>query len=329
MKNFLLAATLLFSLQLQAQFTYDYLKAADNYYQKADYYSAAQYYEKYLANAKKSLRKDAYDPYTVQNLSKQAKKTLSSKQQVVYKLAESYRQLNFPAKAAPYYKEALAYDQKQYPLAGYYYAAALKALEQFDAADTAYTNFLSSYTAEDIYKKTALQEKESLVFVKSQLNKDDLKYYTVTKADALLNKPGATYAPVWLNNNTLFFTSTRSDSTVVSKKEHLNKIYQASYTESGLQNVERVNVPEIAEMHQGVVAVTPSGSTLFITRWTIKNGKRTAAIYSSNKQNNSWSEPVLLDSTVNASGSNNQQPFVTPDGKYLLFSSYRVSGEGG
>ena len=31
-----------------AQFVADYLKAADNYYKKGDYYSAARYYEKYL-----------------------------------------------------------------------------------------------------------------------------------------------------------------------------------------------------------------------------------------------------------------------------------------
>jgi len=38
-------------LAAKAQFTYDYLRAADNYYKKADYYSAAQYYEKYLGTA--------------------------------------------------------------------------------------------------------------------------------------------------------------------------------------------------------------------------------------------------------------------------------------
>jgi OmpA-OmpF porin, OOP family len=48
-----------------AQFTYDYLRAADNYYKKADYYSAAQYYEKYLGTAAQKLKKDEYSPYTV------------------------------------------------------------------------------------------------------------------------------------------------------------------------------------------------------------------------------------------------------------------------
>ena len=33
--------------------------------------------------------------------------------------------------------------------------------------------------------------------------------------------------------------------------------------------------------------------------------------------------------TINADGYNTQQPFVTPDGKYLLFSSNRNGGQGG
>ena len=52
-------------LTARAQFTYDYLRAADNYYKKADYYSAAQYYEKYLGTAGQKLKKEEYSPYTV------------------------------------------------------------------------------------------------------------------------------------------------------------------------------------------------------------------------------------------------------------------------
>ena len=38
----------LLSVLLHAQYVLDYLKAANNYFQKGDYASAAEYYEKYV-----------------------------------------------------------------------------------------------------------------------------------------------------------------------------------------------------------------------------------------------------------------------------------------
>src|SRR3982750_4711029 len=53
-----------------AQFTYNYLKAADDYYKKGDFYSAAQYYEKALAD-KKPAKTDKEDPYVVESIAQQ------------------------------------------------------------------------------------------------------------------------------------------------------------------------------------------------------------------------------------------------------------------
>src|SRR4051812_34889396 len=82
---------------LYAQFTYDYLKAADAYFKKGEYYSAAQYYEKYLGVQKE--RGETYNPYVVQASSKKAKTAVSSREQALYNTAESYRQLSYYEKA--------------------------------------------------------------------------------------------------------------------------------------------------------------------------------------------------------------------------------------
>ncbi len=55
-KIFLTAAIVFAAMGARAQFTYDYLKAADHYYKKADYNSATEYYEKYLASRKTIIR---------------------------------------------------------------------------------------------------------------------------------------------------------------------------------------------------------------------------------------------------------------------------------
>ena len=49
MKKLFLSFVVAFSfVSVDAQVVFDYLKAADNYFKNGDYYSAAEYYEKYL-----------------------------------------------------------------------------------------------------------------------------------------------------------------------------------------------------------------------------------------------------------------------------------------
>jgi outer membrane protein OmpA-like peptidoglycan-associated protein len=108
---------------------------------------------------------------------------------------------------------------------------------------------------------------------------------------------------------------------------YINRIYEAR--EGMMDMVNRVAVPQGAEVHQGVVSLTPDGSQMFLSRWTVNKGKKTAALYSSVRNGGSWSEPVLLDASVNAEGFNSQQPAVTPDGKYLMYASDKPGGQGG
>lgn len=307
----------------QAQFANDYLVAADKYFGEGDYYSAAQYYEKYLADKKKGS-KAGFNPYEVSASSnKKAPKSASSKEQVIYNLAESYRQLHYHEKALPYYEQA---DKKQFPLADFHKAATLKALGKYDEAAAAFQSFTSSYTTKDNYSAAAERELKSLEYIKEQLQRKDLNRYTVEKLSNI-NGEGGTYAPVWLNNETLLFTSTRPDATD-KNKPNTNRIYQAAYSNGTAGAVMKTQVPQGKDIQQGVVAVTPTGNTLFLTRWEIAKGKKTSSIYSSTKTGDTWSEPVAV-TALNAAGSNSQQPYITADGKYLLFSSDRPGGNGG
>lgn len=328
MKKIYISAALLFSTMLvQAQFTYNYLKAADGYYSKGDYSSASSYYEKYLAAASSKTGGDSYDPYVAESLTAASKSSKggSSRAQAVYNLAESYRKLTYYSKAEPFYKEAVA-GTKEFPLAQYHYAGILKKLEKYKEAETAYQEFLKTYTTADSYTAQAKQELESLRFIQAQLRKEDVKLYTVTKP--ALNAEGATYAPVWLNDNTLLFTSTRADKDAAKNALHTNRVYEAAYG-SAAGNAVKTNLTQPAGTHQGVVSVSADGRSMYITRWTVKEGKKQAAIYRSVRTGDSWSEPVALEASVNEAGSNNQQPFISTDGSYLLFASDRKGGLGG
>lgn len=331
MKKIFLTATILSMFtSLNAQFTMDYLRAADEYFHKADYYSAAQYYEKYLGLAQSRNKDATYNPYTLQKpSSKKMTGAVSSRHQAIYNTAESYRMLNYHIKAEPFYRQVVEFDKAQFPLARYWHAVELRALERYDEAEAGFTTFLSEYPTKDKYTEAAVREVNNLRFIKSQLAKKDIDQYTVANAGAGLSDTGAVYAPVWVNNTTLLFTSTRPDNSAAKNDMYTNRVYQAVYTDGVLGAVSKAGLPEVADIHQGVVSLTPDGNTIFLTRWTVGKGTKTASIYSSKKTNNKWSEPMPVDAAVNTPGSNNQQPFVMPDGQILLFASDRPGGSGG
>ncbi len=313
--------------QVSAQFVNDYLQAADKYYEKGDYFSAAKYYEKHLAQGSGKSNVAGFSPYAVSaSGNKKAPTASSGKQVIVYHLAESYRKLHYHEKALPYYEQAVAFDKQAYPLAGYYYASTLKALGRYAEAEAAFTKFTNDYTVVDIYAEATAKEIKSLQYVQQQMARTDLGRYDVQKATGLAAE-GGTYAPVWLNEETLLFTSTRPDA-ADKNKANTNRLYQATYSNNAAGAIVKTLIPQDKDIQQGVAAVTPKGNTLFLSRWTINKEKTYAAIFRSTKTGDSWSEPVAV-ADLNVAGSNNQQPFVMPDGKKILFSSDRPAGTGG
>lgn len=327
-KLFLITAVCCCFASLHAQFVYDYLKAADNYFQKGDYASAANYYEKYLGKDKTGGKLEVY-PYTPQRISKKTAPDINSREKALYNLAESYRLLNYSEKAEPVYKEVMDASKTAFPLALYHYATIQRATARYNEAEESFKSFLAGYTTNDNYKEGAERELKNLVFIKEQLKKPDLKYYTIKKAPAELNSTGASYAPVWLNTSTLLFTSTRPLDTAAKVKEYTNRVYQAAYSDGNLSGINKTELPQTKNIQQGVVSVTPDGNTLFLTRWTVNANQKSAAIYTSTKKGEEWTEPEKLDETINTANANTQQPSVTADGKYLVYSSDRAGGQGG
>lgn len=322
MKKLLLsAASFLFLLSAKAQFTYDYLKAADNYYRKADYYSAAQYYEKYL-NENGAMKNGEFDPYFVKASATKDKKVLSSKEEAVYNLAESYRHLNYYIKAEPFYQQAASFEDAKFALADFHYATTLRALGKFEEAERAFRQFQAAYTVQDQYAEAAAREIQNLQFIQQQLKKKDLGQYSVNPAS--INAEGATYAPV-IAGAKLYFTSTRPEG---DGKIYLNKVYEAVYTNTEWGTVTRTSLAQAKETHQGGISVSADGGTMYLTRWTIGDGKHTASLYVSRKNGENWTDPVALGAAVNAVGSNSKQPLMMPDGK-LVFASDREGGQGG
>ncbi|BAV04939.1 OmpA family protein [Filimonas lacunae] len=308
----------------QAQFSSDYRKAADSYFAKGDYASAVEYYEKSLYG--KSKTADGFDPYAYTAVKPQP--LPKDSQQLIYQLAESWRLLKNYEKAAPLYKK-VAENDVRFPLAQYHYATCERALGKYEEAENALHRFLNTYQQKDHYSQAAQREVRNLVFIQEQLRKETKGYAVHTLYEG---KTGASYAPVQLSSNTLLFTATWADSAAEKNKAHVNHLYEASFTEEGVGAVSRANIP-VSQLHEGAAAISADGSTLYLTRWSVSNHQKSAAIYVSKKTGgvagDAWSSPVALDSVINVRGANTQQPFVMPDGRHLLYASDRAGGLGG
>ena len=327
-KLFFLAALITFSGTAMAQPVNPYLVAADKYYNEGDFYSASQYYEKFLNGENPGTKTAVFNPYAVSATS--SKKTVqapaSSREQVIYNLAESYRRLNYHEKAAPQYQQLL--DNPRFTLARFYYAKSMRALGDYTTAESEMNTFLSGYTTDDDeIRREAQREIANIKFAQKQLSRSDLKLYTVNKAPGALTDTGATYAPAWMGDNQLLVTSTRP---VEDDKDNLytNRIYQLNYDGTSVGDLTRIEIEQPKEVHQGAAAVVPAGNVIYMSRWTVGEGTKTASIYSSTLTGGKWSAPSPV-AALNVAGSNSQQPFITSDGKYILFSSDRPGGQGG
>lgn len=328
---FLLSGTAI-SLHSSAQFGYNLKRTADIYFKKGDYYSAANYYQKYLGEKKVDAPKTNFPPYLLASVREKAPKSQSKEyERVVYNLAESFRQYFDYGNAERWYGEAAGFNNPDYPLARYWYGVSLRANGKYAEAVPELEKFLAGYTTKDEFHASATKELANCLFIQREFADSSRNRIWVNKMEGTVNQGGANYAPVWSDANTFFFTSSRGDSndSRKGKNPYVNQIYQGSLSENGVVSIKKTEISYPAKSEQGVVAFSPDGKRMYITRWENIQGKNRGALYMSEKKDEaSWSEPVKLGSTVNAEGFGSEQPFVTKDNKFLLFSSNMPGGAG-
>jgi outer membrane protein OmpA-like peptidoglycan-associated protein len=300
----------------------NFKRVAEQFYAKGDYYSAAHYFEKYLSG--KTPSHSGYNAYVVQ---KQGAALINPNDlggldgNLLYHMGDCYFNLNDYIHAEQWYKILLKKDSTTFPLARYYYGICLRANGNYPIAQQELNKFMQENNVGDSYSKSAQQEIDNCVFIQQQLSNGPTGI-KIERLNNNINKEGANYAASWLNSNTLAFTSTRAEG-------YNNALYSAAYQDGGFGKVEKINVAAPRNTHLGTPAFTPDGSKMFFTSWMVKNGKKLSAIYMSERNGDRWSEPVIIDGKLSEQSFNSRQPQVTPDGKYLLFSSDRSDGIGG
>ena len=340
-KVLILILGILLQISLFAQKKAD-LKNAQKFFKTGEYYNAIVSYEVYLGIKKPSV---AFSPYNQKKKNNKkidstvAAETIITSSKLLtnnaaWELGESYRQQYHYLRAEKCYARILQKgDDATHPLARYWYAVCLRSNSKFDEASTQINQFLAQHSSNPEHAALAKKEIATLAYIDASMKSPKAKEHRVNKLSGNIAQTEGAYAPV-VFYDTLYFTSARIVDTVnkYSKKNtHVNHLFLNSLSENDavIGKSTMLRFPSKLSINEGTPAFVPDRSRLFFGRSTTVKGKTSIAIYVSNRINDSvWSEPEKLDSNINKPSFNSMQPSITPDGKYLLFTSNRTGGLG-
>ncbi len=336
MKKILLFLLLAVGSLAQAQYVVNYKKVADTYFENKDYYAASTFYKKALKITGDTAQ--AILPYGKERKGTSDEKVIEDYEGAIYNLAESSRLYREFAEAEKYYSIAITFTNTRYRKALFYYAESLRANKKFNPAITSFESFISK-NPNDPLVKDAIKEIASCKFALEEMRFP--RMVQVKKVSANVNGLGSNYAPAKVDQD-FYFTSSRPIN-VAGKKDvvktengqvqvstkanpFLNTLYAAKSTLSGTEVAVKmmdINLPK--NMEVAAATFSPDGNTVYFTGW---REKERYAIYTAKKANEKWSDPRAVGLEVNSKDFNSQQPFVTRDGNFLLFSSDRTGGYG-
>ena len=274
------------------------LATADEQMARGEYYDASKTYRKIY-----------------NKLTKKADRPLRG--EVAFKMANAHRMLSQSARAAAAYQNAIRYG---YPdtLAQLYLAQMLHADGKYSQAIRAYQEYLM----QNPRSSTAINGLKGALIADS-LRANPNRY--IVKSAKLFNSRRSDFSPMF-NDEILYFTTTnekvvgekRSEITGMKKSD----IWMAHKNERGeWLRPEAVEGELNSDMDEGIASFSPDGSTMYLTVARRMPDRNTGVeIYTSSRSDASWSKPVKLEITADTISSFGH-PSVSPDGKYLYFSS--------
>ena len=327
---------------LQAQFVAKSKRAADVYFQHKDYYAAAEYYKKSLQLSSDSGGFVA--PYGFDKKIKEESPKRADYEYAVYQLAHSLRLYKNFKDAEGWYAIAQEFAEPQYAQAGYWYGETLMTNQRFAEAIIAFRNFLAKDKTNDEYAAKSRMNIASCNFALYEMSYPRL--YQLTRLTNAVNGKGSNYTP-YLIGGKFYFTSSRpvnvagKDEVLVNKKDekiikkespYLNSVYEVTGDLLSSQvNLKRVEF-DPKDKESAAPAIHPNGKMMYVTRWSkgTRNIYEVTATGDDNDKDKEkvWSTTQGLVANINVNGYNSMQPFISKDGKYLMFSSDRPGGQG-
>ena len=284
------------------------LKAADEAYDRGEYFDAATIYRK------------LYNHYN-------RKEDAWIRGELAFQLGMCHLKLNQGNRAASAFQNAIRYE--------YGDSSTLLRLAQAQQLEGQYAAAINSYNE---YLEMFPNDWEALVGKRGcELApgwKEEGSRYIV-KPFKMFNSRRAEYCPMFLDKNQeyIYYTSTNEKSTGELNSEitgtKKGDIYFSKKDEKG--NWTRPEVVDgglNTEHDEGAAAFSPDGSMMYLARAVRQDWPTTVEIYTSTRSEAKWGAPQKFEITADTL-SNYSDPSVSPDGNWLYFASDMPGGQGG
>lgn len=262
--------------------------------------------------------------------------------EIAAKMGLCYTKLNMFAKAAAAYQNAIRYENRDTAL---YLSLgrSLQAEGKYQPAIDAYSTYISLIESDSVLTSRKIRPagvtlaKEGIAGCRMAiLAKQQPKTRYVVKNAKTFNTRRADYAPMYLGQDfdQLYFTSTNEKNSGETKSE-ITGMKNGDVWFSKKDEQGRWQRPEPAggELNtaddEGIVSFSPDGQTMYLTRARRSlNADTSVEICTSRRSDATWSAPQPLQiakDSLDAVG----HPSVSPDGRWLYFTSDMPGGFGG
>lgn len=247
--------------------------------------------------------------------------------EVAFRLGECSEKLNQYARASAAYQNAARY--------GYADSTLRMRTARMLHADGKYAAAIRLYEEHLRYHADDNDARSRLAGARLAANTKQPTRYVV-KQPRLFNTRRADYAPMYLTQpqEQLYFTSTSEKSAGTRKSEITGMkngdVWVSTKNERGeWQRPTAVEGELNTELDEGIVSFSPDGQTMYLTKARREPNSPTGVeIFTSQRSDAKWSAPVKFEITADTLSSYGH-PAVSPDGRWLYFTSDMPGGSGG
>ncbi len=251
-----------------------------------------------------------------------------------FMLAELYRETHQYALAGKWYSEAYKASPRKYYQAWFYYALMKQYQGDYESALSNFTAFKKKYRKSKFYKENRKKFSNLLkacnlapYVIDSPLNLD------IKPLPPVINKMYSETSPLFLDYQSLLFSSIPSDSVITLEKGESEPHYHL-YLARKKNNTWKVTPfwpeDELSGAHILAGSISPDSNKMYLT---VCQDNNPCKLYFSDKKDGNWQPPHPLEPPFNDKRYNYKDPWSTIEPyksrPVLYFSSDMPGGKGG
>jgi hypothetical protein len=285
-----------------------YEKAADEAFEKQDYYNAVYYYELLL----KSREKPA----------------------IFYRYGDACRLSHAYKKAEAAYKKVIDSEERsRFEKLNFYYAITLKHNGKYDEAAKFFEQFSKSGVADEYYQKKAVQELKSCELAKIMVENPD-KNISLKRLGDNINTEFSDFGAHQFQDSGLIYSSLRFDRKQLKdeKPDAKRLISRLQFAKDETSNAKDIAVLNVLHEHSANSCFSPDESRIYFTRCSGENSDSVICkiYFSIFLANDKWSNPIELKGFQNYPNNTFTQANIAlqEGAEWLYFVSDMPGGKG-